>query len=154
MGNNITWKKGKGGSNIFFAIIFVFFIYGVNIYVGKHKVNSFEEKNYGIFMIFVEIFMILADFLLPVSGSVSLKRIRIRLTKMKRIRIRNTVLVPCKKLREFTLLYCNLNWTSLVLQGTRTTWPSYLGHPQVQYTPDDMNYYAGPWDYVENLQSP
>ena len=36
--------------------------------------------------------MILADFLLPGSGfgSVSLKRIRIRLTKMKRIRIRNT----------------------------------------------------------------
>ena len=34
--------------------------------------------------------MILADFLLPGSGSVSLKRIRIRLTKMKRIRIQNT----------------------------------------------------------------
>ena len=34
--------------------------------------------------------MILADFWLPGSGSVSLKRIRIRLTKMKRIRIRNT----------------------------------------------------------------
>jgi len=29
--------------------------------------------------------MILADFLLPGSGSVSLKQIRIRLTKMKRI---------------------------------------------------------------------
>ena len=48
-----------------------FVIYGVNIYVSKIKLNSFS--------------MILADFLLPGSGSVSLKRIRIWLTKMKRI---------------------------------------------------------------------
>ena len=55
-----------------------FVIYGVHIYVSKHKFNSFEEKNY-------DILMILVDFLLPGSGSVSLKRIRILLTKIKRI---------------------------------------------------------------------
>jgi hypothetical protein len=71
-----------------------------------------------------------------------------------RIRIRNTVLVPFKKLREFTLLYCNLNWTSLVHKVPEQHGHVYLSHPQVQYTPDEMNYYAGPWDYVENLQSP
>ena len=60
-----------------------FVIYGVNIYVSKHKCNSFEKKlwySYDFCWIFS---MILADFLLPGSGSVSLKRIR--LTKMKRI---------------------------------------------------------------------
>ena len=31
-----------------------FVIYGVNIYVSKHKVNSFEEKMYDILMIFVD----------------------------------------------------------------------------------------------------
>ena len=50
-----------------------FVIYGVNIYVSKHKFNSFEEKKCMIFLrflwIFVEISMILADFLLPGSGS-------------------------------------------------------------------------------------
>ena len=32
-----------------------FVIYGVNIYVSKHKFNSFEKKMYDILMIFVEI---------------------------------------------------------------------------------------------------
>ena len=49
-----------------------FVIYGVNIYVSKHKFNSFEN-NYGILMIFLrfswKFSMILADFLLPGSGS-------------------------------------------------------------------------------------
>ena len=62
-----------------------FVIYGVNIYVSKHKFNSYE-KMYDIPMIFVDFLwrfsMILAEFLLPGSGSVSSKRIRIRLTKM------------------------------------------------------------------------
>ena len=31
-----------------------FVIYGVNIYVSKHKFNSFEEKMYDILMIFVD----------------------------------------------------------------------------------------------------
>ena len=43
-----------------------------------------KKINY-ILMIFVEIFHVYGWFLLPGSGSVSLKRIRIRLIKMKRI---------------------------------------------------------------------
>ena len=62
-----------------------FVIYWVIIYVSKHKFNSFE-KNVDILIFSWKFSMILADFLLPGSGSVSLKRIRIRLTKMKRIR--------------------------------------------------------------------
>ena len=63
-----------------------FVIYGVNIYVSKHKFNSFEKNvwySYDFGWFSWKFSMILADFLLP--GSVSLKRIRIRLTKMKRI---------------------------------------------------------------------
>ena len=57
------------------------------------KINIFE-KMYDIHVILIDFCgkfsMILADFLLPGSGSVSFERIRIQLTKMKRIRIRNT----------------------------------------------------------------
>ena len=63
-----------------------FVIYGVNLYVSKHKFNSLEKNILMILVDFLwKVSMILADFLLP--GSVSLKRIwiRTRLTKMKRI---------------------------------------------------------------------
>ena len=58
-----------------------FVIYGVNIYVSKHKFNSFLKNvwysnGFGGFL--WKFFMILADFLLHGSWSVSLKRIRIR----------------------------------------------------------------------------
>ena len=66
-----------------------FVTYGVNIYVNEQKLR---EKKYDILMIFFLFFfwkfsMILADFLLPrsITGSVSLKQIRIRLNKLKRI---------------------------------------------------------------------
>ena len=65
-----------------------FVIYGVNIYVSKHKFNSFEKNvwySYDFRWFSWKFSMILADFLLPGPGSVSLERIRIRLTKMKRI---------------------------------------------------------------------
>ena len=65
-----------------------FDIYGVNIYVSKHKFNSFEKNvwySYDFRWFPLKFSMILADFLLPGYGSVSLKRVQIRLIKMKRI---------------------------------------------------------------------
>ena len=50
-----------------------FVIYGVNIFVSKHKFNSFE-KMYDILMIFVEILHDFGWFF----ATLSLKRIRIR----------------------------------------------------------------------------
>ena len=109
---SVSWNNGSGSGscsksdpkistfvNFFFSIKIIilrnmicFVIYGVNIYVSKHKFNR-NEKNvwysYDFRWFSWKFSMILADFLLPGSESVSLKRIRIRLTKMKRIRIRN-----------------------------------------------------------------
>ena len=71
--------------NTFLRNMICFVIYGVNIYVSKHKFNSFEKKCIIFLWFSWKFSMISADFLLPGSGSVSLKRIRIRLTKIKRI---------------------------------------------------------------------
>ena len=66
--------------NIFLRNMICFVIYGVYIYVSKHKFSSFEKNVWysNDFLWFLLKFsMILTDFLLPGSGSVSLKRIRI-----------------------------------------------------------------------------
>ena len=111
---SVLWKNGSGSGscsksdiksrkyklllyfffykkNIFLRNMICFVIYGVNIYVSKHKFNSSEKNvwysnDFGWFL--WKFSMILADFLL--SGSVSLKRIRMKriwiwLTKLKRI---------------------------------------------------------------------
>ena len=66
-----------------------FVIYGVNIYVSKHKSNSFEKKNVWYSNDFcwflLKFSIILADFLLPGSGWP-------KWNGSKRIRIRNTAL--------------------------------------------------------------
>ena len=103
---SVSWNNGSGSKsdlksekyqlmfyfffykkNIFLRNMICFVIYGVSIYVSKHKLNSFEKNlwYYDFRWFSWKFSMILADFLLPGSGSVSLKRIRIRLTKMKRI---------------------------------------------------------------------
>ena len=41
---------------MFLRNMICFVIYGVNLYVSKHKSNSFEKKMYDILIIFVKIF--------------------------------------------------------------------------------------------------
>ena len=101
-----SWNNGSGSKSDLksgkYQLWFYFFLYknivlrnmiclvicGVNIWVSKHKFNSFEKNvwySYDFRWFSWKFSMILAEFLLPGSGSVSLKWIRIRLTKMKRI---------------------------------------------------------------------
>ena len=107
-----------------------FVTYGVNIYVSKHKFNSFEKNvrySNDFCWFLLKFCMILADFLLLGSGSISLKRIRIRLTKMKQIQ---TDPKHCWFVIEFCLYIVLIKgrewWTilSLKTRWSERRWPS------------------------------